>query len=34
MMSMRDDEMLNTNVGVSYLAPGYNNPEFITMTFY
>ena len=34
MMSVRDDEMPNTNVGVGYVAPGYNNPEFITMQFY
>jgi predicted Zn-dependent peptidase len=30
MMSQRDDEVENVNIGVAYLAPEYNNPLSLT----
>ena len=34
MMSQRDDEIPNVNVGVAFEAPGYNNPEFVSFLLY
>ena len=34
MLTQRDDEMSNVNVGVSFLAPGFNNPDFVTFKFF
>lgn len=30
MMSQRDDELENVNIGVAYLAPAYNDPNHLT----
>jgi processing peptidase subunit beta len=34
MMSQRDDEMANLNLAVGFLAPGMNNPEYVSMLVY
>lgn len=34
MMSQTDHEMHNLNMGISFYAPGYNNPDFIALKFF